>query len=105
VESEVIRLAANPEDAQRLHWGTWAASGALLLALLLTMVLGITCGAVHVPLPSIAAWFTHTRPLSEDERVILMEIRLPRIIAGAMVGGRVVGCWSVVSRAVPQSAC
>ena len=50
------------------------------------MVLGITCGAVHVPLGSIAAWLTHTRPLSEDERVILMEIRLPRIIAAAMVG-------------------
>jgi iron complex transport system permease protein len=86
VETEVIRLAANPADTQRSQWGTWAASAALLLVLLLTMVLGITCGAVHVPLSSIAAWLTHTHPLSEDERVILMEIRLPRIIAAAMVG-------------------
>lgn len=86
METEVIRLAANPEEAQRLQWGTWTASAALLLVLLLTMVLGITCGAVPVPLPSIAAWLTHTRPLSEGQRVFLMEIRLPRIIAAAMVG-------------------
>jgi iron complex transport system permease protein len=86
VEAEVIRLAANPADTQPSQWGIWAASAALLLVLFLTMVFGITCGAVHVPLPSIAAWLTHTRSLSEDERVILMEIRLPRIIAAAMVG-------------------
>ncbi len=33
METEVTRLAANPEDARRLQWGTWAASAALLLVL------------------------------------------------------------------------
>ena len=65
---------------------TGEALAILLGVLLLTILLGITCGAVHVPLYSIFAWFAHSHPLTEDERVILMEIRLPRLIAAAIVG-------------------
>ncbi len=50
------------------------------------MLVGITCGAVRVPMHAIAACLTRTHPLSEEERVILMDIRLPRILAAAMVG-------------------
>lgn len=82
----MIRLAANPEVTRHTGLRTGAASAALGIVLLLTILLGVTCGAVHVPMHSFVAWIAHTRPLSEEERVILMEIRLPRIIAAAMVG-------------------
>ena len=72
--------------APALGLRTGATSAALGLVLLLTSLLGITCGAVHVPLHDFAAWIAHTRPLSDEERVILMEIRLPRILAAAIVG-------------------
>jgi len=65
---------------------TGAVLAALVLALLATIVLGITCGAVRVPLHSIVLAFLHSRALSPDDHVILMEIRLPRILAAAMVG-------------------
>jgi iron complex transport system permease protein len=59
----------------------------LVLAFLCTVILGITCGAVHVSLRSIAAWLLNMRALSPDDRIILIDIRLPRILAAAMVGG------------------
>ncbi|MFP5209465.1 MAG: FecCD family ABC transporter permease [Acidobacteriota bacterium] len=58
----------------------------LVLALMCTVILGIACGAVHIPLHSIAGALFGLRPLSLDDRVILFDIRLPRILASAMVG-------------------
>jgi iron complex transport system permease protein len=58
----------------------------LMLALLCTIFLGITCGAVHIPFSSLAGALFRLRALSPDDRVILFEIRLPRILAAAMVG-------------------
>lgn len=58
----------------------------LVLALPCTVILGIACGAVHIPLHSIAGALFGLRPLSRDDRVILFDIRLPRILAAAMVG-------------------
>lgn len=65
---------------------TGASVAALVLALLCTIVLGVTCGAVHVSLQSMTLALLHSRALSSDGRVILMEIRLPRVLAAAMVG-------------------
>lgn len=65
---------------------TRTATAVLVLALLCTIVLGVTCGAVRVPLHSIVAALLHTHALSREDRVILMEIRLPRVLAAAMVG-------------------
>ena len=58
----------------------------LVLALLSTAILGITCGAVHIPLSSISGALFQSRHLSPDDRIILFDIRLPRILAAAMVG-------------------
>lgn len=65
---------------------TAAVVAALILLLLCTIVLGVTCGAVHVSLHSVILALLHSRALSADDRVILMEIRLPRIFAAAIVG-------------------
>ena len=58
----------------------------LVLALLCTAILGITCGAVHIPLSSIVGALFQSHHLSLDDRIILFDIRLPRILAAAMVG-------------------
>lgn len=58
----------------------------LVLALACTIIIGITCGAVHVPLRSIVWALLHTHALSRDDQIILMDIRLPRVLAAAMVG-------------------
>lgn len=65
---------------------TGAVVAALVLALSCTIVLGVTCGAVHVSLHSMILALLHSRALSPDDHVILMEIRLPRVLAAAMVG-------------------
>jgi iron complex transport system permease protein len=65
---------------------TGTVSALLVIVLLLSIVIGVTCGAVRVPLHSVAEWVAHLKPLTEDESVILMQIRLPRVIAAAMVG-------------------
>lgn len=57
-----------------------------MLALAGTIIIGITCGAVHVPLRSIVWALLHTHALSRDDQIILMDIRLPRVLAAAMVG-------------------
>lgn len=58
----------------------------LVLALLCTIVLGITCGAVRIPLHSIVGAMFESHPLSLADRIILFDIRLPRILAAAIVG-------------------
>ena len=80
-------MAQNPGiEVPRSNVRTGAVVIALVAVLLCTIVLGITCGAVHVPLQRIAAALLHVRALSPDDRIILMEIRLPRVLAAAMVG-------------------
>jgi len=73
-------------DAHRQSMRTAAVVIALILLLLCTIVLGVTCGAVHVSLRSVILALLHSRALSAEDRVILMEIRLPRIFAAAIVG-------------------
>jgi len=57
--------------------------GALLLAVIL---FSLAIGAVHVaPGEILAALFRH-HPLTETQRTILLQIRLPRVLASAVVG-------------------
>lgn len=65
---------------------TGTVSAVFVLALLCTIVLGITCGAVRIPLHSIVGAMFESHPLSPADRIILFDIRLPRILAAAMVG-------------------
>jgi iron complex transport system permease protein len=43
-------------------------------------------GAVHVPVSQLVESAVGIRPLSDDQRMILLVIRIPRIIAAALVG-------------------
>lgn len=88
MEAEVVRLPQNPRvEVHRSSVRTRTVVTALVLTLLCALVLGITCGAVRVPLHSIGAAVLHAHELSPEDRIILMEIRLPRVFAAAMIGG------------------
>ncbi|MGP8188292.1 MAG: FecCD family ABC transporter permease [Terracidiphilus sp.] len=58
----------------------------LLAALALAMLFALGVGAVSVPLRAVVESALGIHPLSEDQRIILFSIRLPRIIAAALVG-------------------
>jgi iron complex transport system permease protein len=60
--------------------------GMLLAALALAMLVALGMGAVRVPLRDLVESAIGVRPLSEDQRVILFAIRLPRIIAAVLIG-------------------
>jgi iron complex transport system permease protein len=59
--------------------GLWA-----LLAL--AVWLGLTVGATGISVPGLMMDWLQGHPLAERDRIILMEIRLPRLVAGAAVG-------------------
>jgi iron complex transport system permease protein len=87
VEAEIAQFAARNEagsSSARLPLGPVIA--VLAAALVIAIVLAITCGAVRIPLDSILALLLHSRPLAPDQRTILLDVRLPRIVAAAMVG-------------------
>ncbi len=84
------RPGQSPEPAprpQRTHRGSYAALLVLLAAALaLSILLSLSIGAVHVkPADLIQAAFT-SHHLPATERLILLQIRLPRILASAVVG-------------------
>jgi len=58
----------------------------LLVALLVTLLVAISFGAVRVPLRDMGAALLHLRALTETQRTILFAIRLPRVLAAALVG-------------------
>ncbi len=87
MEAEIVQFVAGEESGSssaRLPLGPVIA--VLAAVLVIAIVLAITCGAVRIPLESIEACFLHSRPLAPDQRTILLDVRLPRIVAAAMVG-------------------
>lgn len=60
--------------------------GALLIALALSIAGSLSLGAIRVPLSSIGGYVFLRHPLSTTEATILFAIRLPRILASAVVG-------------------
>ncbi|WP_415367037.1 FecCD family ABC transporter permease [Saccharothrix sp. BKS2] len=65
-----------------------------LLAVLAALVLGVSTGPVALPLPGVAKELLALLPgvdldsgLSERERALLVELRLPRVVLGLLVGG------------------
>lgn len=58
----------------------------LLIALAAAILISTSLGAVRVPLSDIAAALLHRRALSETQHTILFAIRLPRVLASALVG-------------------
>src|SRR5438552_990441 len=59
---------------------------ALVVALVTVVLFSLATGAVHVsPGAILAALFGH-HPLTETQQIILLQIRLPRVLASAVVG-------------------
>jgi iron complex transport system permease protein len=82
-------LGAAPK-AMRRGAGAEARSLAVIAALLVLLIASVLCsiavGAVRVPIRTLAAALVLQHTLSEEQRVILFAIRLPRILASAFVG-------------------
>jgi iron complex transport system permease protein len=60
--------------------------GGLFLLLVVAMAIAAGLGAVHLPVRALLLGLIGGRPLPEDQRFILLAIRLPRILAASMVG-------------------
>ena len=67
------------------HRQQWLLAG-LSVSLVLAMVVASGMGAVQVPVRRLVESAFGIRPLSDDQRMILLVIRIPRIIAAALVG-------------------
>ena len=87
MEAEIVQFAAREEAGSSSARPPLGPVIAVLAAVLvIAIVLAIICGAVRIPLESIVAFLLHSRPLAPDQRTILLDVRLPRIVAAAMVG-------------------
>ncbi len=79
----VSDIAVAPRDrlnhARALHWG-------LAVALGLACLVNLQVGATDVTLSSVLAKLAQGETLSQIERVVLFDIRLPRLAMGILVG-------------------
>ncbi len=88
----VPRGAAPPPAAipgrrgSRLLWREHGVTALLLLALPLAAMACTSVGAVRVPLHDLLVALLRQRPLTETQHTILFAIRLPRVLASAIVG-------------------
>jgi iron complex transport system permease protein len=86
VASEVAsRQASIVHHARQERRQLWLLVG-LLIALFFAMLVAAGMGAVEVPLRTLMEGALGLRALSADQWIILVSIRLPRILAAAMVG-------------------
>jgi iron complex transport system permease protein len=58
----------------------------LLLGLLVTVLVSLSVGAIHVPIGAMLTSILERHPLTETQHTILFAIRLPRVLASALVG-------------------
>lgn len=69
-----------PAPLRRTHSAAILVS--LTVALCATILVSVSIGATHIPLFALL----HLHPLSETQRTILFDLRLPRVLASALVG-------------------
>jgi iron complex transport system permease protein len=58
----------------------------LLIALVVVVLLSLATGAVHISPAAILSALLRHHPLTSTQQVILLQIRLPRVLASAVVG-------------------
>jgi iron complex transport system permease protein len=80
-----------PEPASQRRFRSGRAGFLSLIGLLATMLvivvlLSLATGAIHIPLGAIFAAVFQNRPLTATEQIILLQVRLPRVLAAAIVG-------------------
>ncbi len=78
-----VKRAANHTEARRIPAGAVLGGGAVLL--LATMVFSMTKGASPAPLSQVLEALLHFEP-GNRIHLVLVDLRLPRIIASALVG-------------------
>ena len=84
---EVIQASIAPDlnaEPRLRRDGVWV--GALTVALLLAIVVSLGVGAVGVPARKLALALLGNEALTPDQRIIVFSLRLPRILAAALVG-------------------
>ena len=80
-------IATHPtvQPLNRLHRAR-ALHGVLALVLAIVGLWSLTVGATHITLEPLLRAFVFGEPLTQMERIVLIDIRLPRILLGALVG-------------------
>jgi iron complex transport system permease protein len=58
----------------------------LVVGLVLSILISVSMGAVRIPVRALVTALVGGAPLTEMQRVILLSIRLPRVLAAAVVG-------------------
>jgi len=104
VEAKVKKTAASPTTAVPREQGGGSASSslrvegsthfagftALIILLAATLFISIlictSFGAVQIPVSAMVSALLHKQALSETQHTILFAIRLPRVLASAIVG-------------------
>jgi iron complex transport system permease protein len=89
-----VPVGRRPRDgslrkAPALFWDRFnllAIVSILLVILIATILVSVSMGAIHIPVGAMAASIFEHHPLSETQQTILLEIRLPRVLASALVG-------------------
>ena len=78
------RQQATVRPHKRIHPGPILA--ALALSLLATILVSVSFGATRIPITAILSAVFQRHPLTETQHTILFAIRLPRVLASALVG-------------------
>jgi iron complex transport system permease protein len=97
VEAQLTKIgvapAASVPAGQRLRaaalesaFGVATTNLVLLLVLGASVLVSMSFGAIPIPVRDMLAALTHHQALTETQRTILFDIRLPRVLASALVG-------------------
>src|SRR5580704_9357818 len=79
-----VAVASDPEERPFPRHGVWV--GMLTVALLLAILVSLGVGAVGVPARKLVLALLGRESLTTDQRIIIISLRLPRILAAAVVG-------------------
>jgi iron complex transport system permease protein len=80
------RAATPPETEVARQPGHRILVGVLTVLLVSAIIVSLGVGAVKVPVQKLALSFVGRDSLTADQRVIILTIRLPRVLAAALVG-------------------
>lgn len=87
MEARVVPALSDAPEVQRSgQISLGVALSCLGGALLLIIIVSITVGAVHVPIHALFGAVAGRQALSLNEKIILLDVRLPRILAAGCVG-------------------
>ena len=82
---------------------SWAAGGAMLLLLFVAVLISASMVFMQIPASTVLRLISHSLSFSPDKlvgidpvvRAVVMDVRLPRILAAVLVGGMLALCGTV----------